>query len=163
MESYKVTVVMLLAFLISCGEQVQTSFKLAYEKALASGRSPGEKLLSTYQDIIKGEDCKGGRILTVKEDEVIPSVVSRGEKLNHRIVYTLCRETPLKGLILRKIQRDSKTLMTDKTDYEFKPGKWVIDAFIEVPHNAKEGSYLLESSIEAGSTDHIKRHPFIVR
>lgn len=165
MEGYKVTLVAVafLAYLVSCGEPVQTAFKLAYEKALIAGRAPGEKLLSTYEDIVKTEDCKETKGFIVKEDRIIPSLLNRGERLNHRIVYVLCDKSSVKGTITRVVERERSILMRDRTDYEFKPGKWVLDAFIEVPPNAKEGSYIMQSEIKAGTINTTRKHPFIVR
>ncbi len=164
MGSYKViSMLAFLALLSSCSEQVQTSFKIAYEKALIAGRTSGEKLLNTYQDVSQGKECRDVRGIKVIENGVVPSVVEKGEKINHRIIYLVCQPTSIKGSIVRMVKKDGKTLLKDDTPYEFKPGKWAVDAFIVVPSGVESGSYVFESLIDAGDKKFSNSLPFIVK
>jgi serine/threonine protein kinase len=164
MGSYKViSMLAFVALLSSCSEQVQTSFKIAYEKALIAGRTPGEKLLNTYQDVSQGKECKDVRGIKVIENGVVPSVVEKGEKINHRIIYLVCQPTSIKGSIVRMVKKDGKALLKDDTPYEFKPGKWAVDAFIVVPSGVESGSYVFESLIDAEDKKFSNSLPFIVK
>ncbi|GBC88801.1 hypothetical protein HRbin13_00932 [bacterium HR13] len=163
MGGYKVKIFLLiLPLLFSCSEQVQTFFKVSYEKAIVAGRSPGEKLLSTYQSVLKSE-CNRGDLLKINENALLPEVVERGEKINHRIVYTLCSESSIKGEIVRSVIKDNKAIMMDSSEYEFKPGKWSVDAFVVVPREAQPGTYVFESILKYRGETSRGRFPFVVK
>ncbi|WP_340690037.1 hypothetical protein [Hydrogenobacter thermophilus] len=163
MGGYKVKIFLItLPLLFSCSEQVQTFFKVSYEKALVAGRSPGEKLISTYQSVLQSE-CAKGDILKINQNVLLPEVVGKGEKINHRIVYTLCTESSVKGEIVRSVIKDNKTVMVDRSEYEFKPGKWSLDAFVVVPKEAPLGNYVFESILKYKGETNRSRFPFVVK
>ncbi len=148
MGNHKVVFLLSVFFLFSCSEQMRTSFKLTYEKAQVSGVKPGENLLSLYNDIAGSEECKNTKGLRIVKDIVRPSVVEKGEKLNHHMVYVVCSADPVKGKLYRIIKREGKVIMQDYTPQEFKPGKWSIDVFVVIPQGAPSGSYSFESLVE---------------
>ena len=45
------------------------------------------------------------------------------------------------------VKKDGKTLLKEDTPYEFKPGKWAVDAFIVVPSGVEPGSYVFNITV----------------
>jgi hypothetical protein len=90
-------------------------------------------------------------ILQLEEIQVLPSVVDAGKEINQRIRYALCLFTHpkvLRGSITRTIVFKGTIMMHDVTNYEFKPGTWIVDIFIGIPEEAKSGIYMLNIALK---------------
>jgi hypothetical protein len=117
----------------------------------ASTRSPGEKMVRTPEETQREYSCVPSRkpVLTIEEVRVLPDVVAGGKEVevNQRLRYAFCpsiRPETFTGNITRTVIRDGKILFRDTTNYEFKPGTWIVDAFIGIPREAKSGVYGLD-------------------
>src|SRR5262245_48044819 len=72
-------------------------------------------------------------MLRLEETWVLPEAVTPGNEVTHRIRYAFCPSIPsgtFKGSILRTVLFKGKKLLQTSTDYEFKPGTWIVDAFV---------------------------------
>jgi hypothetical protein len=93
-------------------------------------------------------------ILTVEKVEAVPVAIMSGEEVNHHLQYALCNPDPsltVAGRITRTLMFRGTPIFRDITPYEFKPGTWVVNAFIRVPAGAESGVYAIETVLEAGS------------
>lgn len=112
-------------------------------------RKPGENLISHPNTVWEQYDCSDKKIpfLVIEKNELAPATVNPGEEFNHRLIYALCVEKTAKviiGNLYRKIYFRGKLVFNDVSkDFELKPGKWSVDAFIAVPPQAKPGIYSL--------------------
>ncbi|MGQ0793228.1 MAG: hypothetical protein ACT4NX_03975 [Deltaproteobacteria bacterium] len=158
----------LIALILAGCSQTTTAIKDIQQKALISIRKPGEKMSSSPEDTAKRYACAFGRQnrLIVEEVDAVPDRISAGDEINQRIRYAFCPAKPSgteRGRITRSILYRGQTVFEDTGVYEFKPGTWTVDAFIEVPTQAKSGVYAVEVSISY-SQDNIRRsNSFVVK
>jgi hypothetical protein len=54
-------------------------------------------------------------------------------------------------------------MFEDVADHEFKAGTWILDAFIQVPDDAKGGVYILEVVLEYGQKTARRTNEFMVQ
>ena len=113
-------------------------------------REPGEHLVALPQEIADEYDC-GTRPLPhfqLERNEVNPVRVRAGAEFNHRIVYALCPTAPtavVPGELTTRIVFKGRDLVVDSIpDFEIKPGRWIVDAFVRLPESAETGVYALE-------------------
>jgi hypothetical protein len=113
-------------------------------------RAPGEQLVALPQEIADEYDC-GTRPLPhfqLERNEVNPVRVRAGTEFNHRIVYVLCPTAPtavVPGNLTTRIVFKGRDLVVDSIpDFEIKPGRWIVDAFVRLPESAETGVYALE-------------------
>lgn len=148
-------------------DRTANKIKDIQQKFFRSIREPGERMVVSPEKTTENYSCASGRTTFILEQvEVIPNTVSLGDEINQRIRYSMCSYTPsatLRGKITRSVSHNGVKMFQDVTDYEFKPGTWTVDAFIQVPDDAKSGVYLLESVLH-NSQNTIKRtNEFVVR
>ncbi len=156
-----------------CAAVVERMDRTAYkikdiqEKFVRSIREPGEKMITSPEKTSGNYSCPPGRTTFILEQaEVIPSTISRGDEINQRIRYAMCSYTPsatLRGKITRSVSHNGVKMFQDVTDYEFKPGTWTVDAFIQVPDDAKSGVYLLESVLHNSQKTIKRTNEFVVK
>lgn len=117
------------------------------ERAL---RSPGEKLETLPSDVWSEYNCAEQKLpfFRLEETELVPQRVMAGEDVNHHMVYALCPTEPtavIEGTLQTRILFKGKPLVRDSDGaYDIKPGRWVVDTFIQIPPQAETGIYSIE-------------------
>jgi hypothetical protein len=120
-------------------------------------RPPGEKLAALPERVADEYGC--ARVtrpfVRLERVEVVPDRVRAGGAVNHRLVYALCpaRTTDVvRGALVTRVLYAGQTLMSDRQPrYELKPGRWIVDATIEIPATARTGVYAIEVQFEGSS------------
>jgi hypothetical protein len=120
----------------------------------SSFKGKGEKPISTLEETRSRYSCSRDDIRVYVEKSVMSPVhVEPGDKIEHTVQYALCAPSDnfsLQGTVNRKIKfngREIKKISSDAESESFKAGTWSFTAFIEVPDNAPEGTYTLETII----------------
>ena len=158
----------ILATLLGGCAQVQASANHAVERIQFAMRSPGETLETHPKDVWVQENCDERPLpfLRLDRNEVKPSMVGPGDKMNHRFAYTLCPTTPsevIRGPLRTTINHEGKAIFRDTVDdFAVKPGAWVIDSTIVIPENAEPGIYGLEVSFGGRSAQFKNEISFVV-
>jgi hypothetical protein len=138
-------------------------------KVRRSIRSPGEKNAALPEEVWDKYECARRKLpfLRVESFELSPERIKAGEEFNHRWVYSLCPLTPTSvvgGRLETRIFFKGQPIVTDDNErFELKPGRWVIDTFVEVPPNAEPGVYSIEIRFVARSAKFLKRRTFAVQ
>jgi hypothetical protein len=119
------------------------------QSIVASLREPGETMVFTPEKTREKHSCVSYKetLLELEEVEVLPDVVISGKEINQRTRYAFCPPTPsgsLRGRIIRTVLFKGKVMWRDTTDYEFKPGTWIIDVKIGIPKDAARGAYAMD-------------------
>jgi hypothetical protein len=142
---HRLLIVFLLALLVSCDQ-----------RRLSFGRdttSPGEKLLIDAEGVRIRYDCDNKKrpFIIIEQNEISPLKLYAGEEFRHHFVYVMCpgkRWRIVKGALFRAIYFQGETVFQDESsNFEFKPGKWAVDAFVRIPPNAKPGTYYLKLAL----------------
>ena len=81
----------------------------------------------------------------IETNELIPPRVKPGGEFNHRITYALCPARPtevLTGTLDTQILYKGKPIFQEtNAAYEFLPGRWRLDTFVEIPASVEPGVY----------------------
>ena len=141
------TTLMATVTLIGC-----TTLQDFHQGIVESLRSPGETMVVNSEETALFHQCPEGRqdIPALLEMDTIPNRVNPGEEINYRIQYVLCladQSAVLKGEIIRTVSYKDRTVFSDSTKYDFKPGIWLVDAFVMVPGNARPGTYTVNTTL----------------
>jgi hypothetical protein len=119
-------------------------------------RDPGQKLLDLPDKVAKDYACKE-RVLPwfkLERNEINPKRVEPGSQLNHRIEYALCPEKPTEvvtGTLTTRVRFKGEVVLDEQIpDFEIKPGRWRVDAFVRLPEAAESGVYALEIHFQQG-------------
>jgi hypothetical protein len=122
-----------------------------------ASRDPGQKLLALPDKVEKHYACKE-RVLPwfkLERNEINPKRVEPGGQINHRIEYALCPESPTEvvgGTLTTRVRfKGEVVLLEEIPDFELKPGRWRVDAFVRLPENAEPGVYALEIHFAEGN------------
>ena len=113
-------------------------------------REPCEHLVALPQEIADEYDCATRPLphFQLERNEVNPVRVRAGAEFNHRIVYVLCPTSPtavVPGRFTTRIVFKGRDLVVESIpNFEIKPGRWIVDAFVRLPENAETGVYALE-------------------
>jgi hypothetical protein len=113
-------------------------------------RQPGQHLLALPEEIADEYDCATRPLphFHLERNEVNPIRVRAGAEFNHRIVYAMCPTEPtavVPGSFTTRILFKGRSLVVDRIpDFEIKPGRWIVDAFVRLPESAESGVYALE-------------------
>jgi len=113
-------------------------------------RSPGERLLDLPAAVVQEYGCERRQLpfLALEHAELVPTRVKPGGEFNHRMIYALCpvdTTEVVRGTLVTRIRFKGRELVAERTPgYELKPGRWVVDAFVQLPPTAEEGIYALE-------------------
>jgi hypothetical protein len=127
----------------------QTSQRIAGQ-AQRMLRPPGERLASLPERVAEEYDCNRVRrpFLRLERSEITPERVSAGDAINHRLVYALCAARPtdvVRGMLETRILHEGRVVVRDRENsYALKPGRWIVDATVEIPNAAKDGIYAIE-------------------
>jgi len=113
-------------------------------------RSPGERLKSFPEKVWDEYSCDSKELpyFKIERLELYPRRLKPGEEFGHRLVYVLCPEhttgVVTGSLDTRILHRGTPLVVDTQANYDLKPGRWVIDAFIRLPESAAVGIYALE-------------------
>jgi len=113
-------------------------------------RSPGEELATLPTDVWSEYNCDEQKLpfFRLEQTELVPQRVVAGEDVNHHMVYALCPTEPtavIEGTLQTRILFKGKPLVRDSDgQYDIKPGRWVVDTFIQIPPQAETGIYSVE-------------------
>jgi hypothetical protein len=117
-------------------------------------RSAGTANLAFPEPVFEQYGC-GARslpFLAIELDELVPPRVRPGGEFNHRMVYALCPAAPTEvvtGLLHTRIRFRGEPLYDESGTYELRPGRWRVDAIVEIPPDAEAGVYAYEISFAA--------------
>src|SRR5574340_1355802 len=120
------------------GEKIQ-SLMWHVEKMM---RKPGETLVGHPDAVWKEFDCEHQQppLVAIELNEVRPTTIAAGNEFGHRLIYALCpahAAGTVSGDLYRRVIFKGRTVFEDASrQYELKPGKWRIDAFISIPKEA---------------------------
>jgi hypothetical protein len=122
-----------------------------------ASRDPGQKLLDLPDKVEKHYACKE-RVLPwfkLERNEINPKRVEPGGQINHRIEYALCPKNAtavVTGTLTTRVRFKGEIVLLDEIpDFEIKPGRWRVDAFVRLPENAEPGVYALELHFAEGN------------
>ncbi|MFO1434470.1 MAG: hypothetical protein U1F76_31045 [Candidatus Competibacteraceae bacterium] len=111
---------------------------------------PGENLIIHPNFIRESGSCNDAKLplVRIEKSELMPTIIGPGKEFNHRLVYIFCprskKSKPISGALYRRIYFQGRLVFEDVSkNYQFKPGKWSVDAFITVPPEIKTGNYAL--------------------
>jgi hypothetical protein len=159
----------LLLLLLAFSASGCASIQDVHQEMLKSLRTPGETMDKSPEETesIYLESCRmqSSRNLVHLEAEVIPNRVADGNEVNHRITYSVCKSGKgnIDGEIIRKVYYGNAAVFQDRTRYVFKPGTWIVDAFIKVPEKAGPGKYEVDTVVSYGGKSKRVRNTFEVR
>jgi hypothetical protein len=131
-------------------------------------RSPGERLESVPDDVWAQYKCGEQKLpwFRLEQTELVPQRVTAGDDVNHRMVYALCPTEPTEvvtGTLQTRILFKGKPLLRDADGhYEIKPGRWVVDTFIQIPPQAETGIYSVEVQFASDSVNFREERSFAV-
>jgi hypothetical protein len=137
-------------------------------KLQRSLRSPGEKLASVPDEVWSEYKCDEQKlpVFHLEKTQLVPQRVTAGENVNHRIVYALCPTEPtlvIEGKLETRILFKGKPVLRDADGhYEIKPGRWVVDTFIQIPPQAETGIYSVEVQFVSESVTFREERSFAV-
>lgn len=140
----RIAVLTSIALLLACG---CTGVVAGARKSL---RAPGEQLRDLPEAVAAEYHCATKVLphIEIEGSELLPERVEPGQELNHRLIYALCPTGPtevVRGHLETRIRHKGEAFVIERIDdYELKPGRWVIDAFIALPADAETGVYALE-------------------
>jgi hypothetical protein len=114
-------------------------------------RPPGEKLETLPEQVASEYQCAAAKRKTffkLEQTEVKPERVAAGAAVSHRIVYALCAPRPtdvVRGTLETRIVQGNRILARDRDPaWELKPGRWIVDATVEIPSAAQSGLYAIQ-------------------
>ena len=130
-------------------------------------REPGEYNRGFPDEVADEYHC-GKRPLPffeIEEDELLPERVSPGTEFNHRLQYVLCPKGDtqvVSGTLYTRILYKGKPILSESIARDLQPGRWVVDAFITLPKDAKPGVYALQSEFKSKSGSFDSSSTFLV-
>ena len=133
-----------------------------------SFRKPGEKSLELPEVVWQSLECENRQLpfIKIEANQLLPRRVRPGEDFNHRLVYAMCsnkRADEVIGTLYTRIYFRSDPIHEEVTeDYTIKPGRWRVDAFIELPPTAETGVYAFEVQFESDQLGFQEQISFVV-
>ncbi len=89
--------------------------------------------------------------IVLERNEILLSIVQPGEGFRQSFVYALCPADPSKSVevtLNRTILSKGRVVLRDTVkQFELKPGRWAVNALVNVPAQAKPGPYELQLSL----------------
>ena len=168
---YRLLIIALSLVLLSCASQTPVP-----ESKTIAENIPGVTPLLNGTETWKEYNCDSKKLpfIVVEQDELRPTnSVKAGTTIQHRFVYAACTSSSdqraiIKGSLSREISykggRGSKVVvpLTTTPNFDIEPGKWVVNAIVQVPPKAKPGNYDFELTISSPMTTVKKNLPFMV-
>jgi hypothetical protein len=156
----------LLPPLYGCSRRGQV--KQSSKPTIMSTSRQGDKMVSAPEKTQGQYSCAAAKrvVFRIEDVQILPAVVSSGQEINHRIRYALCpfpRGEIVEGDIVRVVRLNEQELFHDVDVYQFKPGTWVVDAFIGIPREAQGGTYTIETIMKYKQISINNKKSFTVR
>ncbi len=160
--------------LVSCADSkaywndFTKSIQTAYWNTVKGMRKPGDELISKPQTVWQQYQCDKLMLpfILVETNELLPPQLPAGQELNHHMIYVMCpskEASIVRGKLTRAIYYQGHPVLTDDMEnFEFKPGRWSVDAFIKVAPQAPPGNYSLTTTFNAGGIEIEESESFIV-
>ena len=143
-------------------------FKSLYWDAKLTQRETGEHMIVDPTRIWRKLRCDNRKLpyAQIDENEIIPARLAAGEKINHHFVYSLCPSQPSKveyARFTRSILYKGSIIFQDVVNnFELKPGRWSVDAFVTVSDKAEPGVYSLQVTMNSSSLNISVNSGFVV-
>lgn len=131
-------------------------------------RDPGVHFAAFPDEVAREYACDEKELpyFEIEKLELLPDRLHPGEEFNHRLVYALCTRKPtavVSGTLHTRILHRGLAIVDERDPaYEFKPGRWIVDAFVTVPENAEVGIYAVELEFEGSDLSFTERLTFAV-
>ena len=141
------------------------SLRWSVQKAM---REEGAHLAAFPEAVAEEYGC-GRRQLpffAIERSEIVPPRVPAGGEFNHRFVTVLCPAHPTEvevGRLVEGIRFRGRLLHGETRErFEIRPGRWILDAFVELPPDAEPGVYAYELRFEGPSVAFERSWSFVV-
>lgn len=111
----------------------------------------GEYLITEAAGVWTEYDCGGSKYLPVaylEDQQLTPQRMAAGTQFVHHFVYVLCPANPdhsITGTLFRKIYLKGRLVHSGRQSFDLRPGRWGVNAIIEVPKHSKPGTYTLQT------------------
>jgi len=130
-------------------------------------RDPGERLTAFPEEVWEEYGCGEQRrpFFVIEANELVPERVEPGGEFNHRLVYALCPAGPTEveaGRLHTRIRFRGRAIVSESERYELKPGRWVVDSFVQLPESAEPGIYSFELDFDSRAVDFERGLSFLV-
>lgn len=147
-DSHKVAAVFLAAMLATAGCASVTNY---LDRPF---REPGERLKTFPEKVWSEYDCDRQKLpyFEIERLELFPKRITPGGQLKHRMVYVLCPSRPtgvVAGTLARSIMYRGNAIVRGQEAHDLKPGRWVVDVFLDLPETAQVGVYALNIQFES--------------
>jgi len=139
-----------------------------YWDAKKSLREQGAHLTAFPEEVASQYDCAQRPLpfFKIEQSEVVPPRVRSGGEFNHRMVTALCPARPTEvetGRLSEAIRFRGDVVHRKTTErFEIRPGRWVVDAFVEVPADTEPGVYAYELRFEGPNLAFEESWSFVV-
>lgn len=142
------------------------SLRWEAQKAL---RKEGSENQAFPEVVWEEYDCGTQRrpFFVVETNELVPPKVKAGGEFNHRMIYAMCptqATAVVPGKLSTRIRYKGQPIVVNTdTAYEIKPGRWVVDSFVEIPADAEPGVYAYEVAFKGKDLAFDKALTFLVK
>lgn len=103
---------------------------------------------------------------SIERSEIVPPRVHAGGEFNHRLVTVLCPAHPTEvasGRLSEGIRFHGRLVHHEvREGFEIRPGRWVQDAFVELPPDAASGVYAYELRFDSPEVSFERSWSFVV-
>lgn len=104
--------------------------------------------------------------IVLERNEISLAIVLPGEEFRQSFVYALCPAKPTKPVevtLSRTIVSKGRMVLRDTVKhFKLKPGRWAVNALVNVPPQAKPGAYEFQLSLTSQTMTIIGVVPFFV-
>ena len=132
-------------------------------------RTPGERLKHFPEVVWDEYECDKQKrpFFKIEQNDIVPPRVEAGGEFAHRMVYVMCPKRPtgvVSGRLVTRIRFRGDPIVRETTDtYDLKPGRWIVDAEVQLPADAQPGIYAYEVAFESSRVEFEKRLTFVVQ
>ena len=142
-----------------------TSLRWSVQKAV---RSEGARLVAFPEEVAREYGCADRKLpyFAIERSEIVPPRVRSGGEFNHRLVTVLCPARPTgvaSGRLSEGIRFRGRLVHHEiREGFDFRPGRWILDAMIELPPDAEPGVYAYELRFDAPEVSFEESWSFVV-
>jgi hypothetical protein len=135
------------------------------QKAL---REEGARLADFPEAVAAEYGCASRELpfFEIEQSEILPPRVRAGGEFNHRLVTVLCPARPTEveiGTLVEEIRFRGRIVHGETRErFEIRPGRWILDAMVELPPDAEPGVYAYELRFSAPHVAFEQRWTFSV-